>query len=158
MNDLTAKPSLCSRHSSRVQNTMAKLDNPSCVITINEHSEIKPKAPKNKVKNSVIKLKISNIFSKKKEDLIASSSLSEGANQENITKMNEENCGLIKRFGDTNGYSIFSTLFNPSDSTSRKECGNNHSAARHVSYSSANNPVSDKEVSKSPSLILSNFE
>lgn len=158
LNDLTAKLSLCSRRNSRVQNTMDKLDNPSCVITINEHSEIKPKAPKNKFKNVATKLKIVNIFSKKKEDLIASSSLSEGANQENITKMNEENCGLIKRFGDTNGYSTFLTPFNPSDSTSREECGNNHSAARHVSYGSANNPVSDKEVSKSPSLILSNFE
>ncbi|WP_265025248.1 ankyrin repeat domain-containing protein [Wolbachia endosymbiont (group B) of Pammene fasciana] len=158
LNDLTAKLSLCSRRNSRVQNTMDKLDNPSCVITINENSEIKPKAPKNKFKNVATKLKIGNIFSKKKEDLIASSSLSEGANHENITKMNEENCGLIKRFGDTNGYSIFSTPFNPSSSTSREECGNNHSAARHVSYGSANNPVSDKEVSKSPSLILSNFE
>lgn len=158
LNDLTTKLSLCSRRNSRVQNTMDKLDNPSCVITINEHPEIKPKAPKNKFKNVATKLKIGNIFSKKKEDLIASSSLSEGANQGNITKMNEENCGLIKRFGDTNGYSIFSTPFNPSDSTSREECGNNHSAARHVSYGSANNPVSDKEVSKSPPLILSNFE
>ncbi|WP_264719842.1 ankyrin repeat domain-containing protein [Wolbachia endosymbiont (group B) of Eucosma cana] len=146
------------RRTSRVQDTMDKLDNESCFITINEHSESNPKAPKNKFKNVAIKLKIGNIFSKKKEDLIASSSLSEGANHENITKMNEENCGLIKRFGDTNGYSIFSTPFNPSSSTSREECGNNHSAARHVSYGSANNPVSDKEVSKSPSLILSNFE
>ncbi|MFL3876826.1 hypothetical protein wTkk_000746 [Wolbachia endosymbiont of Trichogramma kaykai] len=48
--------------------------------------------------------------------------------------------------------------FNPSGSTSREECGNNHSVERHVSYGSANNSVSDKEVSKSPSLILSNFE
>ncbi|UYC23445.1 ankyrin repeat domain-containing protein [Wolbachia endosymbiont of Aedes aegypti] len=142
----------------RAQDTMDKLDNESCFITINEHSESNPKAPKNKFKNVATKLKIFNIFSKTKEDFIASSSSSEGANYENITKMNEENCGLIKRFGDTNRYSIFSTPFNPGGSTSREECGNNHSAASHVSYGSANNPVSDKEVSESPSLILSNFE
>lgn len=69
MNDLTAKLSLCSRRNSRVQNTMDKLDNPSCVITINENSEIKPKAPKNKFKNVATKLKIGNIFSKKKKIL-----------------------------------------------------------------------------------------
>ncbi|WP_343289546.1 hypothetical protein [Wolbachia endosymbiont of Encarsia formosa] len=146
------------RRNSRVQNIMDKLDNPSCVIAINEDSESKPKTPKNKFKNVATKLKRVSIFSKKKEDLISSSSLSEGANQENITRMNEENCGLIKRFGDTNKYLIFSTPFNPSGSTSREECGNNHSAACHVSDGSANNPVSDKEVSKSPSLILSNLE
>lgn len=143
------------RRTSRIQDTMEKLDNESCFITINEHSESKPKAPKNKLKNVATKLKIGNIFSKKKEDLIASSSLSEGANQENIKKMNEENCGLIKRFGDTNGYSIFATPFNPSDSTSREECGNNHSAARHVSYGSANNSVSEEGANKFPSATLS---
>lgn len=157
LNDLTVKLNPCSRRNSRVQNTMDKCDSASCFITINEHSESKPKAPKNKFENVATKLKIGNIFSKKKEDLIASSSLSEGANHENITKMNEENCGLIKRFGDTNGYSIFSTPFNPSSSTSREECGNNHRAAHHVSYSSTNNLpfVSEEGTNKFPSATLS---
>ncbi len=104
------------KRTSRVQDTMDKLDNESCFITINEHSESKPKAPKSKFKNVAAKLKRGNIFSKKKEDLIASSSLSEGANQENITRMNKEN-ELIKKFGDINGCLIFPAFFNSSCST-----------------------------------------
>ncbi|MFP3024253.1 MAG: hypothetical protein ACEY3K_15770 [Wolbachia sp.] len=157
LNDLTVKLNPCSRRNSRVQNTMDKCDSASCFITINEHSESKPKAPKNKFKNVATKLKIGNIFSKKKEDLIASSSLSEGANQENITRMNKENYRLIKQFGDINGCFIFPTLFNSSCSTLREECGNNHSAAHHVSENSLPS-VSKKVANKIPSATLSSPE
>ncbi|WP_264376068.1 ankyrin repeat domain-containing protein [Wolbachia endosymbiont (group B) of Sphaerophoria taeniata] len=143
------------RRTSRVQDIM---DSELSSIIIDKHSEKASQSKLNSTVNSLVLAKKAVGFFKKKKNPVDASSLSEGANQENITKMNEENCGLIKRFGDTNGYSKFSTPFNPSGSTSREECGNNHSAARHVSYGSANNSVSDKEVSKSPSLILSNFE
>lgn len=145
------------RRTSRVQDTMDKLDNESCFITINEHSESNPKAPKSKLKNVAIKLKIGNIFSKKKEDLIASSSLSESANKK---KINEESCRLIKQLGDINKNLIFPTFFNSRCSTLREECGNNHRAAHHVSYSSVNNlpSVSKEGVNKFPSVILSSPE
>ncbi|WP_353274461.1 ankyrin repeat domain-containing protein [Wolbachia endosymbiont (group B) of Hofmannophila pseudospretella] len=160
LNDLTKKLGLYERRNSRAQDIMDKCDSASCFITINEHSESKPKAPKNKFKNVATKLKRVNIFSKKKEDLIASSSLSEGANQENITRMNKENYRLIKQFGDINGCFIFPTFFNSSCSTLREECGNNHSAAHHVSDSSENKlpSVSKKVANKIPSATFSNPE
>ncbi|WP_353279590.1 hypothetical protein [Wolbachia endosymbiont (group B) of Xanthorhoe designata] len=66
MNDLTKKLGLYERRNSRAQDIMDKCDSASCFITINEHSESKPKAPKNKFKNVATKLKRVNIFSKKK--------------------------------------------------------------------------------------------